>query len=238
MMKWLRKHRYTIFLVTIGGFVIGSFMGFGSYFFSQSPYDAALTVNGEKISYKRYQARFRQYLQNRRDSKQPLTEEDIKNLRREVLQDLVRETVFCQEADKFGLEVTDNELAATLQNVPAFQRDGRFDPNLYLQVVQGILRVTPDEFEEDRRREVKIQKLQNLLASSVHVSPLEFQWEYQKRMAAATKQEKKTLSEKPNEFRDELRREQAGHVLQEWLGQVNSRLKVKAYLDRWEGKEG
>src|SRR4051794_3366509 len=102
MMKWLHKHRYTIFLVTIGGFLIGSFMGFGSYFFSQSPYDAAITVNGKKISYKQYQTRYRQYLQQLQEQKQTV---DQDKLRQQVIQDLVRETVFLKEADKYGVTV-------------------------------------------------------------------------------------------------------------------------------------
>lgn len=236
MTKWLRKHRNTIFLITIGGFLIGSFMGFGSYFFTQSPYDAAIVVNGEDISYQRYQNRFRQYVEQKRDEKTPLNQDRMKTLRQETLQDLVRETVFVQEADKYGVVVTDDELAAYIQRAPAFQRDGRFDPNAYLQVVTQIFHVSPDEFEADRRRELKIQKLQGLLASAVKIGPLEYNWSYQKKMSVATPEEKKAIAEKPAEFLEQLRQEQTSYVMQEWLGQVNGRLKVKVMLDKWEGR--
>ncbi|MBI4397052.1 MAG: SurA N-terminal domain-containing protein [Elusimicrobia bacterium] len=236
MMKWLRKHRYKIFLVTIVGFLVGSFVGFGSYFFSRSPYDAAIVVNGDKVPYKRYQSRLRQYINNRRDSG-PLDKEKMAALRQEVLQDLVRETVFLQEADKYGIIVTNNELAAYLQQIPAFQREGRFDQNAYFHVLTQVIRVPVDEFEEDRRRDIKIQKLQFLLASSVKVTPLELDWNKQKRIASASAEDRKKILEKPNEFREQIRQEQVSHVFQEWLGQVNSQLKVKLHLDKWEGRE-
>jgi peptidyl-prolyl cis-trans isomerase D len=175
LMKWLRKHRYTIFLITIGGFLIGSFMGFGSYFFTQSPYDAVMVVNGEKIPYNRYQNRLNQYIRQR-ESGDPLNEEKMKALKQQVLQDMVRETVFVQEADKYGIAVTDNELAAYIQSAPAFQKDGRFDQSTYLHVIHQILRVPAEEFEKDRRRELKIQKLQSLMASAVKIGDLEFGW--------------------------------------------------------------
>jgi peptidyl-prolyl cis-trans isomerase D len=237
MMKWLRKHRHTIFLVTVGGFVVGSFMGFGSYFFSRSPYDAAIEVNGEPVSYKRYQTRLRQYMQNRPADAPPLDDQGMKALRQNVLQDLVREMVFSQEARRYGIEVTNNELAASLQRIPAFQRDGRFDPRLYVQVVQQAFRVELDEFEEDRRQEIRVQKLQGLLAQSVSVPPLEFQREYQKRMALGSPEERKKIAEKPDELREEIRKEQVNYIFQEWLSQVNNKLKVNVYLERWEGQD-
>lgn len=237
MMKWLRKHRYTIFLITIGGFLIGSFMGFGSYFFSQSPYDAAITVNGEKISYKRYQTRHRQYLQQVQEQKITLDQEKMKALQQQVVQDLVREVVFLKEADKYGVIVTDNELAAYIQGAKAFQKDGQFDQATYFQVVSQVLRTPPDEFEEDRRREIKIQKMQALMASTIKLSDLEYNWGMQKALAtAASDKDRKAIMEKPEEFKEQLRQEQVTNSFQQWLTQVNGQLKVQVYLDRFEGK--
>src|SRR5262245_40891306 len=123
MMKWLRKHRYKIFLITVCGFLIGSFMGFGSYFFTRSPYDAAIEVNGQKISYKRYQNRFRQYMQQRQNEKTPMDKQATDQVKQQAVQDLVREAVFVKEAEKYRITVTDNELASYIQSAPAFQRD-------------------------------------------------------------------------------------------------------------------
>lgn len=235
-MKWLRKHRYTIFLITVGGFLIGSFMGFGSYFFTLSPYDAAIEVNGTEISYKRYTTRYRLYLNQRRDDGAALNKEKIEQIKQETLQDLVRETVFLQEADRYGIAVTDNELAAYIQGSPAFQKDGKFDQGAYVQVVTQMLGMPMDEFEADRRRELRIKKLQSLLASSVKITDPEFNWNAQKKMSSGNAEEKKQLSENPGSFREQLRQEQVSHAFQEWLGQINTQLKVKVFLQKWEGR--
>ncbi|HOW27564.1 MAG TPA: SurA N-terminal domain-containing protein [Elusimicrobiota bacterium] len=235
MMKWLRKHRYTIFLITTAGFVIGAFMGFGSYFFSTSPYDAALTVNGKKISYKTYQTRFHQYLSQQRDENVILTEERTKQIKQQAIQDLVREEVFIQQAERYGLAVTDNELAAYIQNSAAFRRDNKFDQRAYFQVIHQVLRTTPEEFEKERRRDILIQKLQTLLASTIKVTDVELSWQQQK-IAALSKdpEERKMAMEKPNELRNKMRQEQINHVFQEWLTQLNNQLKVQVFIDKWE----
>jgi hypothetical protein len=239
LMNWLRKHRYSIFLITVVGFLVGSFMGFGSYFFTTSPYDAVIVVNGHKISYKRYQSRYRQYLNQRRDQdKEALNEKKIAQIRQETLQDLVRETVFLTEADKYGIVVTDNELAAYIQSAPAFQRDGKFDQSAYVQVVSQVLRMPMDEFEEDRRREIRIQKLQALMSSAVKVGDPEFRWFWDRALASADAAARKSLQENPGELREQVRREQVANAFQEWLGQVNNQLKVKVYLEKFEGTSG
>jgi len=234
-MNWLRKHRYKIFLITVVGFIAGSFVGFGSYFFTKSPADAAIVVNGEKISYKRYRARFTQYMNNRQD-KAPMTQERTAQMKQEAIQDLVRETVLLNEADKYHIRVTDNELANYIQSAPAFQKDGKFDQMAYLQVVTQVLRVPPDQFEEDRRRELRIQKLQLLLSNAVKVSPLDFQISVQQKLADAKPEERKKIQENPLAFREELRREQVSHVFNEWFGQIQNQIKVKVMLDQFEGR--
>ena len=122
MMDWLRKYRYTIFMITLGGMLVGIFVQFGSGFLQLSPYDAAIVVNGDKISYKEYQSRLEQYRRNQQENKTPATDENINALKQKAVQDLVQETVLGQEADKYGMQVTDNEVASYIQSAPAFQK--------------------------------------------------------------------------------------------------------------------
>src|ERR1051326_3679394 len=147
-------------------FLVGSFVSFGGYFFSRSPYDAALRVNGEKISYKQYQETYRQYerSQSRNKSGQPADPPFI--AKRKVTDSLVQETLLSQEADKYGIVVTDNELASYIQSIPAFQRDKRFDQRTYAYIVVNMLGMSIPAFEEEQRRELKIQKWKYLVAST------------------------------------------------------------------------
>jgi hypothetical protein len=75
-----------------------------------------------------------------------------------------------------------------------------------------------------------------ILASPVKIGDLEQNWNFQKRMALAKDAaEKKKLAENPEALREELRQEEVGRVLNEWVQAINAQLKVKSYLDRWEG---
>jgi hypothetical protein len=74
------------------------------------------------------------------------------------------------------------------------------------------------------------------MVSSVKITPLELEQRKQKKQAAGSPEEKTASQEKPEELKETLRQEQASYVLQEWLSQVNGRLKVKLYLDKWEGR--
>jgi len=234
-MDWLRRHRNTIFLITISGFILGAFVGFGSYVFTKSPQDAAITVNGEKIPYKRYQKLYTQYLNNRKEKDQKLDAAKIKEIKQSVIQDIVREEVFFQESKKYGITIPDAELSAYIQQLPAFQKDGRFDPATYIRVLHYVFRTTPEEFEKDRRRELAIQMLQRLLSSTVKLTANEINQE-RSRILAFTKdpEERKKIMENPEAFLKELQNIQSNSVLNEWLTQVNNRLKVRVFLDKFE----
>jgi hypothetical protein len=200
-------------------------MGFGSYFFTQSPYDAALTINGEDISYKRYETRLR-FLANQTQEKSP---PDPKALEQNTIQSLVQETIFAQEARRYGLETTDNELASYIQSIPAFQKEGRFDQTRYLQFIQANLRMSLEDFEEDRRRDILGIKFRQLMMSTVRIAPLEFNFNLQKKRASALPEDRQRLLNNPHEFRQELQQTQASAILQLWSENTNSRLKVKLH---------
>jgi len=61
-------------------------------------------------------------LQN--DKKTTITPELMAQKRQEVLQDLIQEEVFWQEAKKYGISVSDGEVAADVSRYPAFVKDG------------------------------------------------------------------------------------------------------------------
>src|SRR5262249_2022697 len=151
------------------------------------------------------------------------------DVRTRTLQDLVRETVFLKEADKYGVEVTDAEVAQYIQSIPAFQHDGKFDQQTYIQVLYQVIHTPPDEFEDERRKDIKIQKLQMILASAVKIGDIEFNWRFQKKMAeTADADAKKKLTDNPDAFREDLRREEVNQVFNEWLTAINAQLKVKS----------
>ncbi|MBL8022853.1 MAG: SurA N-terminal domain-containing protein [Elusimicrobia bacterium] len=233
-MKWFRDHRKKIILSVVAIFVVGTFASFGSYFFDQSPFDAAILVNNRKIPYKRFETLYGQVLEDQRQrSPSPLTNPQREYLKRQVVQSLVQEEVFVNQAENLGIKVTDTELAQVLQTVPAFQREGRFDPQLYREAL-GRIRLRVEDFESEQRRQLMAQKTQFIMASGVKISSLEFPAKVKTALAQGTEEVKKKILENPNEFRDEVRRNEMQACLQEWYSDVSTRLKVKVQLAKLE----
>ena len=233
-MKWFHKNRKKLFLFVIGIFVVGSFAGFGSYFFAQSPLDAAIQVNGRKIPYKRFENLFQQVLEEQRQkSPEPLTDPQREYLKRQVVQALVQEEVFLIEAEKLGIEVADAELAQVIQSIPVFQKEGRFDVRTYQEML-GRLRLRVEDFEAEQRRQLMAQKAQFVMASGVKISSLEFPAKIQAALAQAKDEDRKKILENPDAFREDLRRREVQSCLQEWYTDINTRLKIKVLLNKLE----
>jgi peptidyl-prolyl cis-trans isomerase D len=234
MMNFLRKHMRTIFVITILGFLAGAFVGFGSYFFSgKTTADAVVEVNGEQIPYKRYENYLNRALDGMRQQKQEVSDETMKQKKQEVLQDLIQEVVFSKEALKYGITVSDGELAADIQHYPAFQREGRFDRNAYFQVVYQVLRTTPKEFEDSRRDQIAIFKLRQLIASGVPITEPELKLEY----FNANHGNMKDFEKDRAKFSEKIKQEKTMLAFGEWFKTLNQNMKIKVHLQEIE-KQG
>ncbi len=234
LMKWARKNKRVLSSIIAIAVLAAAFGGFGGYLF-KSDYDTAIVVNKDKISYKQYQKRLRQVLQQSRNDQTPMNEEKMKMIRQQTAQSLIQEALFLQEAEKFGVVVTNNELAAYIQRIPAFHdEEGRFDQHRYFQILQYNLRSTTEEFEEQQKIELTIRKFQSLMSTAIKITTPEFNWHLQQKMAASTPKKQKELKENLDQFRDKLRQEEVSHIFQNWFAQVGSTTKVKVMLDRFQ----
>lgn len=77
------------------------------------------------------------------------------DFRRQVLQSMAEEEAMLQEAYAAGLQVTDAQIAALLQELPPFQEDGKFSAERYKRVLaqRGY---TPVYFEYQLRRDITL----------------------------------------------------------------------------------
>jgi peptidyl-prolyl cis-trans isomerase D len=93
-------------------------------------------------------------------------------LPQQVVQDLVQETLVVQRARAEGLEVSDAELNAQIQAIPAFQENGRFAIKRYEDFLKrrGL---NASLFEADVRREFTRMKAENTIRSGVKVGDAE-----------------------------------------------------------------
>jgi parvulin-like peptidyl-prolyl isomerase len=231
MFKSFRRHR-TVVMVFMAACIAGLLLfGIGGTSLLSSPQDVIVKVNGKKVTQMQFDRIYHQITRQR-------TETDPKDNQRllgQALNELIRQEVFYQEAKKYGIEVTDQEMQYQLASIPAFQREGQFDPQTYVRVVSQAFGTTPNEFEKDHKKDVAARKLNQLIASAVQISDRvqSLQLEAMIQNEEDPKR-KKELKEKPEEFIQELRNREMNLVYSDWLNQLNSGLKVNIVSDRFQ----
>jgi len=184
MMTWIREKFGT---VIIGGII--SLIGFVFVFYgvftpkaTRGLHEGAVagTVNGEPISigdFNRSLNRRLEFFKSIGGDK--ITEEQLKSLRvREmVFEDLVQRKILSQQAGERGLIAANEEVKDRIQEVPAFQKDGKFDFATYKEVLMAN-RQTPGGFEKMVRDDLSVQQMQQFLRSHIRVSENELKQEY------------------------------------------------------------
>lgn len=219
---FLRKNKQNIFIITIVGFIAGIFLGFGGYLRYSSTIDTAAVVNGVKIPIQKYNRMVNQAIDNYRNQGNEITDEVIKSIKQQVLRDLIQEEVFWQEAKKYGIEVTDQELYYDIMRIPAFQKDGKFDRETYYRTVILRLKMTPKEFEESRRKRIAMFKLREFILSGVKLSDYEIEQAQKNKNVKSEEEKQKLISD--------LLQEKQTAVLEEWYKKINADLKIKVYI--------
>ena len=179
MMGWMR-HTSRYFLAAVVIAFVASLAYIGATKDGSAP-EWVVSVNGEAVSAVTYQRAYRtlveQYRQVFRDR---FSDDMAKSLRlqEQVLERLVTEQLVAQRAAAEGIRISDEELAAEITRIGAFQEGGRFSRARYLQLLTRA-QLTPAAFEQDVRSDLLRQKVQGLMQDGVKVSEAEVRqhWE-------------------------------------------------------------
>ena len=137
-----------------------AFFGMDSYNQS-SPGEALATVNGEKINQQEFDQAWRQQQNRMREmlgSNYDQAMFDRPEVKRSVLDNLVDQRLLSQQAKKAGLTVNEQQLAQSIVEIESFQKNGKFDKQLYESVLknQGM---SPVMFEERVAQELRLRQL-------------------------------------------------------------------------------
>ncbi len=90
-------------------------------------------------------------------------------LRQMAMDQVIQRELVQQEAQKQGIVVTDEEVAAAIKGLPAFHSNGQFDMELYKRTVSSAYG-TPGKFEDQMRRDLGYQKMMSLLRETAKVT--------------------------------------------------------------------
>jgi peptidyl-prolyl cis-trans isomerase D len=175
MISWMQKHRkylvVTIWISTIA-FVGAGFVGWGTYQYGSKSNNVAV-VGDVPITVEEFQAAYgNTYQQYNQAMGGTLDEATAKKmgLQQRVLQSLVYQALIKNFAKDHGIVVSDEEVQKAILAIPAFQKNGKFDKNTYIAVLQNM-RMKPKTFEESLKSDILIKKTLSLL--SPDAAPLE-----------------------------------------------------------------
>lgn len=149
--------------------VVFVFWGIGSY---TGPKGLVASVNGKNITEVEFQRAYAMMEDNLRRSIPNLTSEMLESfqLEQRVLQSLLQEKLIEDEAERAGLTISPYELRAALEQLPYFQKDGKFDADVYREVLSRN-HITPRQFEADQAKAMLPAKLQRLVTNGTYVDP-------------------------------------------------------------------
>jgi peptidyl-prolyl cis-trans isomerase D len=148
------------------------------------------SVNGVEISPLMYQNVRNQLIMQARQSRGSVSDEDYMRIEEQVWDELVYETLLQQEIENLGIRVTDDEILEAMKSEPpdflraneAFLTNGEFDQTKYLQALYSPQNATfVRELENYYRSVLPIQKLQDYLLSTIHVTEPQLRFEYKVR---------------------------------------------------------
>jgi len=153
-------------------------------------------VNGDKLTYEKFQELYQQLFQNEKQrSDQEFDENKLKGLRDQAWEQFVQRTLLSEEMKKLNIAVSDSEIVYQVRNYPLdqlkqypeFQTNGVFDMNKYRQAFTNP--AIPADFwinvEEFYRQQLPFMKLQNIISSSVRVSDSEIEDEFNRQNQTA-----------------------------------------------------
>lgn len=148
-----------------------SFFGIEGYF-SASVDTYAAKVGKHEISQQQFQDRMNQIRQQQMaeqgDHFDGSAFEKPENKRR-ILDAMIDQQLLLKANDDLGMRVSDEALRDAIASVPAFQVDGKFDPDTY-RTLLAANRMTPEGFEQQQRASMATSLLPDAIGASAIVT--------------------------------------------------------------------
>lgn len=173
MLQAIRDRVTGIVAIFVLGLLAIPFVFFGLDSYIQSvPQDAVADVGGTEIKVSEFQAefsRYRQQLRQQQGEDYNELEANRPEARREFLENMIDRRLLAQHAESLGLSISPNTIAQVIRDVPAFQIDGRFDPEIYRQQIASSGQ-SVSRFERELARDLMVQELPGSVTDSTLVT--------------------------------------------------------------------
>ena len=173
MIKVLRfaNEKYPWFLAITMGFIAITFIvGMGWWGFGEQTGSVVATVGDLSISSEEFK---RAYENTYRFYKEKVPGEfKDETIKQYVVEQLVDHRVWLIAAHNMGLSVSNEDLRASIMQIPEFQRNGRFDAEHYRRLLAAN-HLTPSMFEAVQAKELLSLKARLVVSEAVALTPAE-----------------------------------------------------------------
>jgi peptidyl-prolyl cis-trans isomerase D len=172
MLKHMRKHAkyfYFLFAIVIVAFVFW-IPGMGRNDGSQA--QTLVEIGDQTISVQEYWRVYENMADLYRDVYREEFDPEAMNLKGIVLDKLIEDRLLLIAASEAGVTVTDTELQEAVVNNPTFQREGRFDSQVYENTLR-LNRMSPATYEAIARQDLLRDKMRRMVQATVELSPAE-----------------------------------------------------------------
>lgn len=175
MLDDIRNKAQSFGVKLIFGLIIVVFVFWGVGNIGGMSSDTLAVVNGEKLSTRDFAKVWQRFAQAEKKTNPEAfsDEEQFKQYKRLVLDEMITSRLFLQEAERLGIMVTPHELKAVIDTYPVFHDDnGKFDAERYRRFLASM-DMSPGEFEKDMRDDMLRAKLMQYVAMSAGLSDAE-----------------------------------------------------------------
>jgi peptidyl-prolyl cis-trans isomerase D len=172
MLRLMRDYATSWLIKVLLGAIVIVFIFWGVGSFQERRAGRVALVNGQPIDVASFNRAYNNLIEQYRGRfGGNLTDEMLQmfGVRKQALEALVNQKLLLQEAQKRKFHVSEDELAAAIRQIPAFQQAGSFDPRRYNALLTQ-LRVSPEEFEAQQKEAMIIDRLRAFVLDHVKVS--------------------------------------------------------------------
>jgi peptidyl-prolyl cis-trans isomerase D len=190
MLDRMRRHKgwlkWSLFIVVVAFIFlyIPSFMQQDGQMAGMN--DVVASVDGRNITVARFRQAYQQQLQMYRNQfGGNMDERLLKQLGidQRIVQQMVEEEASLAEAQRLGIKASDQEVTERIKSLPAFQENGQFIGETRYRQVLNMQNppLRPDEFEDQVRRGITMEKLHHALTDWIIVSDQDIEQEFRRR---------------------------------------------------------
>jgi len=179
MISILQRYKTAILIIVIIALLSGvGYVGYGVVSAGAADNNTVAIVGGEKIKAAEYNRLLKSQETDLRGQGKDVQDADMEVLKQQVLQGLLYKSAMVQGAEKYGLSVSDFELAYFIKTFPPFINNGVFDKRVYVWTVRNQFNMNPADFEDQQRGLLLMKRFENLLASAVRMTPEEIKYNF------------------------------------------------------------